>query len=156
MLKKLLIVMGVISTGFIASCALLLGFSAANDAPRNKALAETITRDLARGWNVSDLKPYFVTTVAGQLNLAEAQAAFNTLKPLGSLQRIEQSQQTGFVMEKNLGGELSKTATVAMVAAFENGRANVTMQLKSEADQMKLLNVNVTPIGGVPAKGQQA
>jgi hypothetical protein len=93
MLKKFLIVMGVLSTGFVASCALLLGFSAANDAPKNKALAETITRDLARGWNAHDLMPYLVGSVAQQLNVAQAQAAFDTLKPLGPLTRVDEVQQ---------------------------------------------------------------
>ena len=42
---------------------------AANDAPENKALAETITRDLARGWKVSDLAPYFPRNGANQINI---------------------------------------------------------------------------------------
>jgi hypothetical protein len=156
MLKKFLIVTGVISTGFIASCSLLLGFSAVNDAPKNKVLAESITRDLARGWNVSDIRPYFPSSGAEQVNFAAAQASFNPLKPLGSLQRIDQAQQTAFAMEKNLGEWLTKTATVAMVGTFEHGRANVTVELRSERGQMKLRAVNVTPIDGVRAKGQPA
>jgi hypothetical protein len=43
-----------------------------------------------------------------------------------------------------------------MTAEFEKGRANVTMHLRSEAGEMKLWHVNVTPISGMPAKGQQA
>ena len=156
MLKKFLIVMGVIATGFIASCSLLLGFSAVNEAPKNKALAEAITRDLARGWNVSDIQPYFPNNGVEQVNFAAAQASFNPLKPLGRLQRIEKAQQTAFAMEKNLGDWLTKTATVIMVASFEHGHANVTMELRSEAGQMKLRSVNVTPVDGVPAKGQPA
>jgi hypothetical protein len=158
MLKKFFIAIGVVSVGFVASCALLIGFNAVNDAPRNKAVAEAITRDLARGWNAGDLQRHFQSTVARQINFAEAQAAFNTLKPLGSLARIDEAKQTGFQMEKNLGSDVTKIATVAMVAAFEHGRANVTVELRSEAGQMKLWHINVTPIGGVPAapgKGNQ-
>lgn len=154
MLKKFLIVMGVISTGFIASCGMILGFSAVNDAPGNKALAAAITRDLARSWNVGDIRPYFPRSNAEQINFAAAQASFDPLKPLGSLQRIDQAQQTAFTMEKNFGDWLTKTATVALVATFEHGRADVTVELRSEAGQMKLRSVNVQPVGGAPGKGQ--
>jgi hypothetical protein len=153
MLKKFLIVMGVISIGFIGSCGAMLGFSAVNDAPKNKALAAAITRDLSRAWNVSDIRSYFIKKGSEQVNFAAAQASFTPLKPLGSLQRIDEAQQTTFAMEKNLGEWLTKTATVAMVATFEHGRANVTMELRSEAGEMKLRSVNVIPVG-MPAKGQ--
>jgi hypothetical protein len=43
-----------------------------------------------------------------------------------------------------------------MVAEFENGRATVVVELKSEAGDMKLWHVNVEPIGGVRAKAQAA
>jgi hypothetical protein len=155
MLKKFLIVIGVISIGFIGSCGVLLGFSAVNDAPKNKVLAEAITRDLSRAWNVNDIQPYFPRNGAEQVNFAAAQASFNPLKPLGSLRRIDEAKQTTFAIEKNLGEWLTKTATVAMVATFEHGRANVTMELRSEAGQMKLRSMNVTPVS-VPAKGQPA
>ena len=154
MLKKFLIVMGIISTGFVASCAMLLGVSATSDAPHNKALAETITRELARGWNVRDVERYFLKAGAGRIDLAAAQASFNTLKPLGPLKEIDEAHQTSFVMEANAGEGIAKTATVAMVATFEHGRADVTMELRSEAGEMKLRSVNVMP--RVPAKGQQA
>jgi hypothetical protein len=156
MLKKLLIVMGVLSTGFIASCALLLGVNATSDAPRNKALAERITRDLARSWNVSDVAPYFLRSGANQVNFAAAQASFNPLRPLGQLKRIDEAQQTGFFMEANVGEGVAKNATVTMVATFEHGRADVTMELRSEAGQMRLRSVNVTPKGPLPAPGQPA
>lgn len=156
MLKKFLIVTGVISIGFVASCGIILGVSAVNDAPKNKALAEAITRDLARAWNVSDIQPYLIKKGSEQVNFAAAQASFNPLKPLGSLQRIDEAQQTAFAMEKNLDEWLTKTATVAMVATFAHGRANVTMELRSEAGQMKVRSLNVKPVGGAPAKGQAA
>jgi hypothetical protein len=154
MLKKFLIVMGVICIAFIGSCSAILGFSAVNDAPKNKALAEAITRDLSRAWNVGDIRLYFLSNGVEQVNFAAAHASFTPLKPLGSLQRIDQAQQTAFALEKNLGEWLTKTATVAMVATFDHGQANVTMELRSEAGQMKLRSVNVTPVGGVPGKGQ--
>jgi hypothetical protein len=154
MLKKFLIGLGVLSIGFIGSCSAILGFSAVNDAPKNKALAEVVTRDLSRAWNVNDIRPHLLKNGAEQVNFAAAQATFDPLKPLGSLQRIDQAQQTTFAMEKNLGEWLTKTATVAMVATFEHGRANVTMELRSEAGEMKVRTVNVTPVGGAPPKGQ--
>jgi hypothetical protein len=151
MLKKFFIAMGVIFTCVIASW-LVLGFNAVSDAPANKAVAEAITRDLARSWNVNDLKPHCVQIVAAQLNSPGAQMQFNKLKPLGSLKRIEQAQQTAFRVSYGEGS----TATVVMVAEFENGRANVTIRLKSEGKEMKLWELDVTPIGAIRAKGQQA
>jgi hypothetical protein len=159
MLKKFFIAMGVISTCLIASCAVFVGFAgynAADEAPKNKAVAEAITRHMARAWNVNDLKPYFVAVAARQVNFAEAQLTFNKLRTLGSLKTIEQAQQTGFKIHKGLGGALTKSATVLIVAEFENGRAAVTMRLQSEDGEMKLLHVNVTPIGEVRNKAQQA
>jgi hypothetical protein len=154
MLKKFLIGLGVLSIGFIGSCSAILGFSAVNDAPKNKALAEVVTRDLSRAWNVNDIRPHLLKNGAEQVNFAAAQATFDPLKPLGSLQRIDEAQQTAFAMEKNLDEWLTKTATVAMVATFAHGRANVTMELRSEAGQMKIRSLNVKPVGGAPAKGQ--
>lgn len=154
MLKKFFIAMGVIFTGLIASCSLFVGFNAANDAPKNKAVAEAITRELAREWNVKDIEPLMASSAANQTNFGEAQLGFNKLKPLGSLKKVEEAQQTEFNVEKNIGQELTKSATVTMVAEFENGRANVTMALKSEHGKMKLWRVNVTPIGDVRSKGQ--
>jgi hypothetical protein len=156
MLKKFFIAMGVIFACLIGSCAIFVGVNAARDAPNNKAVAEAITRDLARSWNLHDLKPYFVSTAADQINFADAQFSFNKLRPLGALKRVEQAQQTGFKIEKNSGHESTKTATIVMVAEFDNGRATVTMQLKSDGGAMKLWHLNVTPIGVIGAVGQRA
>jgi hypothetical protein len=159
MFKKFLVAMGVIFIGLVASCTLvagLAGFSAMSDAPKNKAIAEAVTRDLARSWNAGDLKPYFATHAANQLNFADAHMSINKLKPLGALKKIEQAEQTAFHYGKNLGEEMTKTATIRMVAEFENGRAIVVVELKSEAGEMKLWHVNVEPIGEVRAKAQSA
>jgi len=51
----------------------------ANEARKNKAVAEAITRDMARAWNVSDLKPYLAAIAAQEVNFAEAQMSFNEL-----------------------------------------------------------------------------
>lgn len=159
MLKMFLVAMGVIFIGLVASCTLvagLAGVSAVADAPKNKAIAEAVTRDLARSWNASDLKPHFVTAVARQLNFANAQMSMNNLKPLGTLKKIEQAEQTALHYGKNLGEETVKTATVKLVAEFENGRANVIVQLKSEGGEMKLWHVNVETIGEIRAKARSA
>src|SRR5262249_46746964 len=133
MLKKLLIALGVIFACLVVSFS-LLGLKAISDAPRNKAIAELITRDMARSWTAEDLRPHFVGVAAERVNFAEAQMEFNKMKPLGRLKRVERSQQIAF---RAYLGEGS-TATIAMVAEFENGRANVTMNLRSERGQMKL------------------
>ena len=156
MLKKFFITMGVVCTCLIASCTLFIGLNAANDAPKNKAIAEAITRDMARAWNVNDLKPNFVAVALRQVNFAEAQLTFNKLKTLGPLQTIEQTQQTEFRIGQDLGGALTKSATIVLVAEFENGRATVTIRLASEGAEMKLWHVNVTSIGELRAKSEQA
>ena len=159
MLKKFLIAMGVIFIALVASCTLvagLTGFSAIADAPKNKAIAEAVTRDLARSWNASDLKPRFATAVASQLNFSNVQMSMNKLKPLGALKKIEQAEQTAFHYGKELGEETVKTATVKIIAEFENGRANVVVQLKSEGGEMKLWHINVEAIGEVRARAQAA
>jgi hypothetical protein len=156
MLKKFFIAMGVVCTCLIASCTLFFGFNAANDATKNKAIAEAITRDMARTWNVNDLKPHFVAIALRQVNFPEAQLSFNKLKALGALKTIEQAQQTEFRLGQDWGGALSKSATIVLVAEFENGRATVTMRLASEGTEMKLWHVNVAPIGELRAKAEQA
>ena len=67
-----------------------------------------------------------------------------------------ETQQTAFNYNKSFGGETTKSATIVMVAQFENGRAKVTVQLASEGNAMKLMHVNVAPIGDVRARKQQA
>jgi hypothetical protein len=159
MLKKFFIVMGVLFTGLIGSCMLVLGgvgIDAAGEAPQNKAVAAVVARDLARAWDVNDLKPHFVSNALSQVNFGQAQLSINPLKPLGALRNIEEAQQTEFRYDKKLGGVTTKTATIFMVAEFENGRANVTIRLMNEGNLMKLLHVNVAPIGNVRAKKEQA
>ena len=150
MLKKLFIAMGVLMTCLIASW-LVLGFEAVGDAPKNKAIAEAITRDMARAWNVNDLKPHCAQVVANNLNSPDAQMYFDRLKPLGALKRIEQAQQTAFRISF-----AESTATVFMVAEFENGRANITMRLKDEGKVMKVWELDVRPISAVRARDQKA
>src|SRR5439155_25202967 len=91
-----------------------------------------------------------------QINIAAAQASMNPLRPLGQLKRIDEARQSGFFMEANSSEGVAKTATVTMVATFEHGRADVTMELRSEAGQMKLRSVNVTSKEPLPAPGQPA
>jgi len=159
MLKKFFIVMGVLFTGLIGSCMLVLGsvgIDAAGEAPQNKAVAAVVARDLARAWNVNDLKPHFVSDALRQVNFDQAQQSIDPLRPLGALRNIEEARQTDFRYEKKLGGVINKTATIFMVAEFENGRANVTVRLMNEGNVMKLLHVNVASIGNVRAKREQA
>jgi len=155
MLKKFFIAMGVVCTCLIACCMLFVGL-AASEATKNKAVAQAITRDMARAWNISDLKPHFIAPAVRQVNFADAQLRFNKLKGLGTLKTIEQAQQTDFRIGKDLGGVLTKSATIVMVAEFENGRATVTMRLTSEGSEMKLWHVNVTPAGELRGKAEQA
>ncbi len=151
MLKKFLIAMGLIFTCVVVG-SLILSFNAFSGAPKNEAVAEVITRDLARAWDVNDLKPHCIQIVARQLSSPAAQMQFNKLKPLGSFKRIEQAVQTDFTVSTEEG----TTATVVMVVEFENGRANVTMRLKREDNEMKVRAMNVTPIGVPRAAGQHA
>jgi hypothetical protein len=159
MIKKFLLAMGIVFTALVGSCMFVLGgvgLKAAEEAPQNKAVAAGIMRDLARAWDVNDLKPHFVSTALGQVNFGLAQQSINPLRALGALKSIEEAQQTAFHYNKSFGGETTRTATITMVAEFENGRANVTVQLANEGSVMKLMHVNVAPIGDVRARKQQA
>jgi hypothetical protein len=151
MLKKFLIVMGVLFTGLVGSCT-VLGLSAAlvgasTDAPNNAEVAVAMTRDLSKHWNVADLKPHFVREALHQVNFVAAQQAFNGLKPLGALKTVESTQQTEWHYSKTFGHGTIKTATVLVTAEFENGRAELTLKLRNEGDVMKLLHVDVQSIG---------
>src|SRR5262249_30284263 len=134
MLKKFLVVMGVVIFTVLVAVAGLAGFGALAGAPKNKAIAEAVTRDLARSSNAIEHKPppLCTTAVPIALNFANLQMSMNKLKPLGALKKIEQADQTAFHYSKELGQEAVKTATVEMVAEFENGLAKVIVQLKSE------------------------
>ena len=160
MLKKFFMVMGIVFTGLVGTCTIValgtVGINAAAEAPQNKAIAAAAARDLARAWNVNDLKPHFPGSALSQVDFVQAQQSFNPLKPLGALRNIDEAKQTAFHYEKKLGGVLNKTATISMVAEFENGRANVSIRLVNEGDVMKLVHINVTPIGNVRPKKEQA
>jgi hypothetical protein len=158
-LKKFLLVMGIVFTGLVGSCMFVLGgvgLNAAAEAPQNKSIAVAMTRDLAKAWDVNDLKPHFVSSALSQINFSQAQQSMNPMKALGALQNVEEVQQTAFNYNKPFSGETTKTATITMVAQFENGRANVTIQLANEGNVMKLMHVNVKPIGDVRMKKQAA
>ena len=47
------------------------------------------SRDLARAWDVNDLKPHFVSNALSQVDFRQAQQSFNPLRPLGALRNIE-------------------------------------------------------------------
>lgn len=159
MVKKFLLVMGIVFTGLIGSCVFALtgvGLNAAADAPHNKAVAAAVTRDLARAWDVLDLMPHFTAPALKEVNFSLAQQAMDPLKALGALRNIEDAQQTGFHYTKTFGGHLKKTATIVLIADFEYGRAKLTIQLANEGSDMKLLHVNVSPIGELRPRKQQA
>ena len=82
--------------------------------------------------------------------------SMNKLKPLGALKKIEQFEQTAFHYGKELGEVTVKTATVKIVAEFENGRANAVVQLKSAGGEIKFWRVNMETIGEVSARTQAA
>ena len=111
MIKKFFVVMGVVFTGLIGSCMLVawhVGIDAAGEAPQNKAVAAVVARDLARAWDVNDLRPHFVSDALRQVNFSQAQQSINPLKPLGVLRNIEQAQQTEFRYEKKLGASSTR------------------------------------------------
>ena len=99
-----------------------VGLSAAEEAPRNKSVAVALTRDLARSWDVTDLKPHFVSAALGQIDLGRAQEqSFEQLRGLGALESVRDMQQTSFYINTSFRGETIKTATVVLLAEFENG-----------------------------------
>ena len=114
-----------------------------------------MARHFSRTWDVNDLKPHFGSSALSQINFSAAQQSINSLKALGSLQKIESAQQTSFQYSKSFSGT-TKSATIVMIAEFENGRATVTVQLANEGNEMKLTSVNVTAIGEVRTKKQRA
>lgn len=159
MFKKFLLAMGIVFTCLVGSCMFVLGgvgLNAAAEAPQNKSVAIAMTRDLARAWDVNDIKPHFVSSALGHINFSQAQQSMNSMKVLGALQNVEEVQQTSFNYNKSFSGQTTKTATITMVAEFENGRASVTIQLANEGSVMKLMHVNVRPIGDVRIRKQQA
>jgi hypothetical protein len=87
MFRKMLLVFALAAAGLVGSCTLLLGGAAYRDASSNKGIAVLATRELARAWNVRDLRPYFTANAIRRINFDQAQASMNGLKPLGSGQR---------------------------------------------------------------------
>lgn len=159
MLKKFLLAMGLVLTALIGGCLFLVGgvgLSAAEEAPRNKSVAVALTRDLARSWDVTDLKPHFVSAALGQIDLGRAQQSFEQLRGLGALESVRDMQQTSFYINTSFRGETIKTATVVLLAEFENGRARVIVQLASEGGEMKLMHVDVTQMSDILPKKQRA
>jgi FtsH-binding integral membrane protein len=140
---RTIMVMGVIFTGVVSSCNLVLGLTAASNAPQNKAIAIAMMRDLTRT-DVNDVKR--IWDVHGQVNPMQAQRLMSVLRPLGALKSIEQARQTWFWLDQYFA---TKSATIVLVAEFENGRVAVTLRLANNGDAMKLKSITVPAL---PAK----
>lgn len=152
MLRKTLIAFVLVSVGLVGSCTLLVGGGAYRDADSNKEVAALATRELARAWKVSDLRPYFTADAIRHINFDQAQASMNGLKALGSLKRIIDARQTEYRYNVQLGGASSKSATVVLEAEFENGPATVTVKLASDGAVMKVVHIHVHAAGPLRPK----
>lgn len=156
MLKKFLIGMGILFSGLFAVAAVSLAIGGANavrDAPVNKAVAEAMLRDIAREWDPHTLQPMFAPVAARQVAFSNLQTTMNKLRPLGRLSSIERAEQTGWQYTSTLGVAIEKRATIEFVAAFENGRANVKIELRNVGGEMKLWHMDVNSTG--PVRSQQ-
>jgi hypothetical protein len=122
----------------VSSCNLVLGLTAASNAPQNKAIAIAMMRDLTRA-DVNDVKR--IWDVHGQVNPMQAQRLMSVLRPLGALKSME-----WFWLDQYFA---TKSATIVLVAEFENGRVAVTLRLANNGDAMKLKSITVPAL---PAK----
>src|SRR5438045_427236 len=111
---------GIIATALVGSCALIVGGGALISAPQNKEIAIHATRELAKSWNVNDVRPFFASSAIRQINFDRAQTTIDPFKPLGQLKSVERANQTEFRINKNTGKATTKTATVVLEATFEN------------------------------------
>lgn len=143
MFKKLVLALGILAFGLVGSCVFMVGRGALLDATQNKEVAVEATRQLAKAWNVNDVRPYFTTNVLRQINFDSAQATMNSFKPLGKLTNVTSASQTEYRVHKSFGGETSTTATVVIQGAFENGAATITVKLANDGPAMKVVHIHV-------------
>jgi hypothetical protein len=119
-------------------------------------LAVTITRDLSRSWSVDDIRTHYALPVAHKLSAPATRRAFASLKPLGSLRYVDDLTHRTRWRRDSLAGLsspaegaemlaelLRKTVRVTFVAKFDNGFADVTIELRSEGGVMKLWHLQI-------------
>jgi hypothetical protein len=157
MFKKFMLAFVLTIGCILVTATILLGAitaDAAREAPTNKAIAVKIATDLAASWNVRSLQPHFVSPAVGNVDYQTAQASLNALKPLGRLLSHAEPTQTDFKLHKTLGVATVRNATVVFIGEFENGRATVTVRLRSDGGAMKLMHIDVSTIGPIKPKLQ--
>jgi hypothetical protein len=156
---------------FFASFLGGLAWEMHSNGPSYETLAVDITRQLARDWSAQDIKAHYSVNVAYRLNTPAAQRAFDRLRPLGGLRYVDDVRRrtrwsTDSLRELTSAAEgaeilselLSKTVRITFVAKFDNGFADVTMELRNESGEMKLWQLQIEsqePVVG-PARRQQA
>jgi len=175
MTRTIFAALGVVFALILVFCASFLGRLAYDmhaTAPTYEKLAVDITRELASAWSVDKIKTRYAAAVAGRLNVSAARRPFEALKPLGALRYVEDvtletrwtrasfSELSSPAAAAGLLSELlSKTVHVSFFAKFANGRARVTVKLRSEGGQMKLWHLQIDsrdPLPNAPRRNRQA
>jgi len=175
MTRTIFAALGVLFALLIVFCASFLGRTAYDmhaKAPVYEKLAVDITRELASTWSVDVIRTRYANAVAGRLNGGAARQPFAALKPLGALRYVEDvtlktrwtraalSELSSPAAAAQLLSEmLSKTVHVTFLAKFANGRARVTVKLRSEGGQMKLWHLQIDsrdPLPNATRRNRQA
>lgn len=159
MLRSFLAGLGVVFALILVFLTSFLGriaYDMDTQGPAYEKLAVDIARELSRNWSVTDIKAHYASAVAHKLGGADAQRALAAVKPLGSLRYVDEvTHRTRWTRRSLMGLKspadgaellaelLRKTVRVSFVAKFDNGFADVTMELKSEGGAMKLWHLQI-------------
>ena len=117
------------------------------DADKNKAVASDILTNLSRRWDLMDVGPNLPIKAVRTRPVIVSKAAW-----LGKVQRIDSAQQTKINVGTSTSEGQSKAVTVIMVGQFENGRAQVTFELKSEDGVLRLHDYKIDFLTSPPSR----
>ncbi len=130
----------------IAGFLIQLSFEAARMAPRNEEAAAAVVRHLAEGWQVQRVLAVATPELANRIRGTGLVAALDRMRWAGRLVSAETLNQTNYAKHYEAGAGLVVTATVAMTAVFEQGKAEFEIELQDRGQGQRVSGLRITPI----------
>lgn len=143
-MKKLLVILGVISLGLVVLVGALIGYAAFTGGKldsSSKAYVDANLPPIISGWSEIELRrrasPEFLRATPAGLD-----RLFSKLKQLGPLKRYEGSRGGSRISLTTQNGKVVSAGYVAS-AVFQNGSARIRVGLIREGGQWRILSFYV-------------
>ncbi|MDX2288223.1 MAG: hypothetical protein NW217_05310 [Hyphomicrobiaceae bacterium] len=135
-----------ICLAMLAGFLIQLAAEAARMAPRNEDAAVAVVRHLAEGWQPQRVLEIATPHYAAKAGSGDLLSTLVQMKAAGRMVSAEELAQTGYRKHYEVSAGLVVTATVALVAVFENGKAAIEIELQDRGQGQRISGLRITPM----------